>query len=495
MIRVGALSKDLPEFENPGALEALNVIPRGTSYGPLPSFMEIGGAMTARVQGATVARGIGGTLMQIAGDNAKLYRLAPDGTAWNNVTRLSGGAYATPAAGGWSFAHASDLVIAANGADVLQTFTIGSSTNFAALAGSPPVAAYVASAGPGGTEFIVALRLSGFGNRAHWSGFNQPTAWTASQATQSDFKDLKGGNGMGLFGGQYLVALMERAIHRAYYANLPEIWHWDQIAEGFGTPFPRAASQWGGMLYFIAEDGFYVIEGGQAIRPIGHDKIDRFFFNDLNQSFLDRVTSSIDPINGLVGFSYPSKSSTSGTPDKGLLYSWRYDRWARFEAQLEMIHTALSQAGFTLDQLDVFGPFKNLPFSLDSPFWVGAGRPSLAGFSTAHKLGLFSGANMAATVDTQEAQIFPGYKAKVRSVRPMIEGSDGATMPTVRIGGRDRLTDAVIFGAPSTMNAYGTCPLQDAHRYQRARIEIPAGAVWTHALGIDDIEASRAGKR
>src|ERR1043166_5436503 len=137
-VSVGAWQPDLPDFESTGALEYLNAIPAINSARPLPSFLDTSGALDDRVRGAFLARGQGGNIAQFAGTQTKLYKLNAGGTGWDDVSRTSGGAYATASDGYWSFTQFGDKVIATNGTDVMQVFTIGSSTNFVALGGSPP---------------------------------------------------------------------------------------------------------------------------------------------------------------------------------------------------------------------------------------------------------------------------------------------------------------------------------------------------------------------
>ena len=47
-IGVGPWCPDVPDFENQGSTEALNVIPAGTSYRPFPGFGSFTNALTAR---------------------------------------------------------------------------------------------------------------------------------------------------------------------------------------------------------------------------------------------------------------------------------------------------------------------------------------------------------------------------------------------------------------------------------------------------------------
>ncbi|MGH6960308.1 MAG: hypothetical protein ACREE7_07495, partial [Dongiaceae bacterium] len=216
MIPVGEWRPDLPEFANPGALEAKNVIPDLASYRPLPALVATGGAMGGRVQGATLARGIGGTIANFAGDATKLYRWDASGVNWTDVSRTSGGAYATPNDGGWSFTQFGDLVITVNGVDAPQKFAIGSAGNFSPLAGSPPAGRLIATV----RDFVVMGRMSSLAQRIHWSGINNAETWASSQATQADFQDLPdGGFVMGIAGGEYGLVFQERSIKRMTYVG------------------------------------------------------------------------------------------------------------------------------------------------------------------------------------------------------------------------------------------------------------------------------------
>jgi hypothetical protein len=114
----------------------------------------------------------------------------------------------------------------------------------------------------------------------------------------------------------------------------------------------------------------------------------------------------------------------------------------------------------------------------------------LSAFDTSHRLCLFTGESLAATVETGETQLFPGRRALVSSVRPIV---DGAT-PAVALGTRNRTADAVSWSSPAAINALGACPVRSAARYHRARLLLPAGSGWEHLQGVE-IEARPEGVR
>src|SRR5262249_24344625 len=144
IVPIGEWLPDLPAINNPGALEALNVIPASASYRPIASPLVSGNAAsTSTIQGAISARGTDLSVRLFSGDGAKLYKF--DGVNWSDVSRLSGGAYTVPATAMWRFTQFGDLLIAVNGVDAPQKFVMSSGANFTALGGTPPLARYVAT--------------------------------------------------------------------------------------------------------------------------------------------------------------------------------------------------------------------------------------------------------------------------------------------------------------------------------------------------------------
>jgi len=145
---------DRPTLESSTTGYVNNVIPLSSSYGPIKDLSLIGSALDARCQGAASFRGEDGTIVTFAGTATKLYLW--DGSNWDDVTR-SMDPYATAPEGRWTFTLFGNVVIANNGIDEPQAWTIGSSSLFADLAGSPPVARYCATIRD---DFVVLAHLS-----------------------------------------------------------------------------------------------------------------------------------------------------------------------------------------------------------------------------------------------------------------------------------------------------------------------------------------------
>jgi hypothetical protein len=73
---------------------------------------------------------------------------------------------------------------------------------------------------------------------------------------------------------------------------------------------------------------------------------------------------------------------------------------------------------------------------------------------------------------------------------------EGQTVsPSLTVGKRNHLNEAVTYGSPIAVNAYGICNARVNGRYHRARITIPAGNLWNFARGVDDLNFSAVGRR
>jgi hypothetical protein len=274
IIEFGEWLPDLPDFMNPGATVAQNVIPAGASYQSFPSQTVFSSALTARCQGAISTKDQDGNTALFAGDATKLYKNTS--SSYNDVSLVGG--YNTSTEEAWHFARFGNRVIATNFADNPQTWTLGSSSAFANLT-TALKARYVCKV----RNFLM------FGNtfdgsdgnvphRVRWSGIGDPTDFTVSASTQSDFNDLDSEFGWvrQVVGGEYGVVFQERAISRMTYAGSPTIWQFDQVESSKGTQSPYGVVRVGNLIFYPGIDGFYAFNGSESV-PIGANKIDKTF--------------------------------------------------------------------------------------------------------------------------------------------------------------------------------------------------------------------------
>lgn len=487
----GSYAPDLAPLGNKGSTAAMNVTPHAGGFRPFPALVPYLSALTARCQGSFFTTDEDGNVFGFAGDAAKLYSLSGGGTTWNDASKMGG--YATPATGQWVFDKFGSVVLATNFADDIQAYTMGSSTDFADLAGSPPKAKYLSVI----SDFVVLGFLDEgtvFPERIRWSAIGDHTSWPtpasdAARIVQADQRDLRGDGGwiQGLAGGLSAAngaILQERALWRMVRASAPIVFSLDQVEGGRGTPAPNSIAQVGGSIFYLGEDGFYRFDGQSSV-PIGASRIDRTFFRTVDTSYFDRVSAAVDPVNKLVIWAYPA-SSVDGLPNRQLIYNWELNEWSEADATVEIMVRAM-QLGVDLDtdlNADETGADDDTWPSLDSRFWSG-GRPGLAGFDSSHKLGFFSGSPRAAQVATGEFELETGRAALINRVRPLIDANGGQPGMTARVRSRYRLGDLPSTGQAYSITGSGQCFARSRGRYHRVEVAIEATDAWEFAQGVD----------
>ena len=472
--------------------EAFGVVPTSYGYGPAPRFAAVTSAITARAQGAISVRDLAGAIHNFCGDATKLYKMAADGLSWANVSNGGGAPYACPSDGQWNFFQFGNSLIAINGVDAAQVYTLGGGGNFAALGGSSPVANF----GTVVRGFGVMGRIASAWNRVQWSGIEDVTTWASSATTLSDAQDIpEGGAVMGMTGGEYGVVFQERAVTRMSFEGPPTAFRFDKISNTLGCRASGSIAAYKDMVFWLSDDGFYQIDGGLNIIHIGAEKIDRWFEDEFDGNYPYRITSCIDPIRKLYVVSFPD-GNDSDTPNQMLFYHWPTQKWSRAGRTHEMVYAAANQSSYTLDTLDTLsGSLDALTLSLDSRTYTGSGRLQLSGFDTLHKSGFFDGAPETAVIDTGDIQLIPGRKSLVRSFRPVIQGAIGACEQIFGyVGYRDRQQDSLTSTSLIAATETGMVPVRSGARYHRFKIQFLVND-WDHAIGIDDVKASPLGRR
>lgn len=504
VIPFGEWLPDQAQFGNAGSPTACNVIPFSGGYRPFKDLVLQSNALNARVRGAISARDSANNVYYYAGTETKLYELVA--STFNDE---SGTAYSTPDDDNWDFTVYKSQIVATNYADPVQEISIGGGSGgaFADLFTSTlkPKARHCATVG----RFLV-LGNTNDGTdgqqpwRVWWSAIDDITDMDPSATTQCDFQDLaEGGWIRGIVGGvEYGTIFQERAIWRMTYVGSPLIFDLQPVDRMRGTQIPGSIVSHGRLTFYISEDGFYAFDGTTST-PIGHNKVDKTFWGEFDIGNKKTVSAAIDPVDKLVLWSFAGSGSTGGIPNKIWVYNWADNRWSEVDgiSNLDIVTSSVTQ-GYTLDGLDAVGTdiddSSAFPVSFDSDFWKGGAR-RLAAFDSAHKLGFFTGNNLACTMDTAEAQPLAGQRAIVHAVRPLVDNDDSAvsTTPTIRIGTRNLQSDAVSFSATTTINAIGEAPVRGNARYWRARMEIAASSNWTIAQGIElpDDKVRPAGRR
>ena len=478
---------DQPEHLNPGANVAKNVYYALQGYKPFKSLVSYSSnTISTDARGAGSFRDNTNTVFNFVATNTNIYQLA-SGTFTSRKGSLTG-----TSTDFWTFTQFGNYVIASNGVDAPQYYLMGTSTNFANLStiatdGSPPLFRVSGVI----RDFLVTGNISGATNRIQWSGINDISTWTEGSKS-ADFQDLPGSGGrvVGITSGEIGYVFRQNQIIRMDFVGGATVFRLSVISPNRGAVYGKTICQDNRRVFFYADDGFYQIDGDNII-AIGAEKVNRFFDGNLNKAFTDRIVAAVDPFNQLAMWLYPSANNTNNTTgicDRILIYNYATQKWSLAEASASQIFSQFVGA-YTVELMDIISQnLEDINIALDSDFWSG-GQLYLGGITNDYKAAIFSGNQLDFEIETSEQEVFPGTRANITGVRPIVDATATVTVKT-----RERLADTEIESSSSTMTNSGINPVRQSGRYVRANVKIASGTNWNHAQGID-LVASRAGYR
>jgi len=390
-----------------------------------------------------------------------------------------------------TFTQFGQYVIASNGVDEPQYYLMGTSTVFENLStiasnGTPPIFKTSGVV----RDFLVTGNIVGAKNRVAWSGINNISTWEAG-VSSSDTQDLPGSGGqvVAITSGEIGYVFREDQIIRMDFVGGNVVFRFSVISPNRGAVYGQTVCQDNRQVFFYASDGFFQINGDQVL-PIGAEKVNRFFDSDLNKAYTDRISAAVDPFNTLAIWLYPSKDNpnTTGICDKLLIYNYITQKWSVAKVKASQIFKQFIVTN-TVELMDIISSnLDQINISLDSAFWT-TGHLYLGAINKDFKAAIFSGKTLEAELETKETEIFPGLRANVTNIRPIVDASAKVVIKT-----RDRLVDNVTTSSSTSMNSTGLNPVRQSGRYFRANVKIPAETIWTNAQGID-LTASEGGAR
>ncbi len=469
-VNFGEFAPDVADYNLEVSRVATNVLPGVNSYLPVKTFTSASNALDEPCFGAVVTKDNAGNNYIYAGDRKKLYNIS--GVTVVDYSKALG--YSNNSEK-WSFATWKNQVIASKLGDAPQVLTLGSTT-FGDLSGTPPQGRALNTV----RNFVVFGNTfdstdGNVTNRVWWSGFDNETQWTPGE-NQSNFFDLDGPGGAIKFivGGEYGIIFQERSIWRMDYKGVPTVWEFNEIEINRGTPAAKSIVHYGNQIFYLGLDGFYVLNNGNTV-PIGLNKVDDFFWNDVDQNYLEDISASIDPLRGYVYWAYNSIEA-NGTLDKILVYNYKTQRWSLIRQECQLLFQGASSS-YTLEELDAFGDLDTLGSSLDSDTWKG-GAFKLSGFTTDNELAYFSGPTMSSTIET--GHIYSsGVKTSVTDVRPIIDGTTTVSLLTKQ----DALSDTESATIATSTGSDGTAKFRSNARYHRIRCQTSGD--FTKAMGVE----------
>lgn len=513
--------------------DAKNIIASQFGYTPFASAVQFSNSATENLNAVFASR-FDATTTVFAGGATKLFRFNSATLALDDVSPIAG----YTGVDRWRFLQFGQSILAVNNIDKVQAFTLGSSSAFADVDASAPVAKFITAV----RDFVVVANLDSgtASNKVQWSDINDETDWTSGATSQSDFQIIPdGGNITGLTGGEFGLVLLERSVVRMSYIGSPFFFQFDTIARGVGCVEGNSVTQYGNVTYFLADDGFYSCDG-TIVKPIGTQRVDKWFYRNANISKLSEMSSSVDPIRKIVLWNFINIFGGRSI----LVYNWQIDRWTYAETDVDFLGL-IATAGTTLEGLDqeylvtagsfvptqqytirtigttdytLIGAESNteglrftatgvgsgtgtavdltaaaaalrtldtLETALDDPLYAG-GKILCAGARDA-QIVTFTGQPQSALIATQD--IGGQVNSVVLLARPIVDNGSAQ----VAIASRTLLDEVPTFGSYVTATSENRCSLRSAGKYHRFAV-IPTGAQWSNLVGIE-IEIVQQGMR
>ena len=462
--------------DQPGVIGALtnarNVFPKAVGYGPFPEEEDLSNGASETINSIFAVKDASNTTKVVAGGSTKLFVLDP---ATNNLEEANTATY-TPAEK-WRFVQFGDYLLAANGQDKLQYADLATTITFQELDASAPTSKFITVV----RDFVVTGNTLTSVSELRWSGINNPETWTPSAVTQADVQEIpEGGAIQGITGGEFGLVLLEKSLVRMSYVGTPLIFQFDNITRNLGCYEANSIVQWRGITYFLSDDGFYLCDG-QRIDAIGAEKVNRFFWDTLQESAISSMSAAIDPFRSLVIWGYPSLENTY----RLLIYHWITKRWSFVDTNVNFV-ADIASPGVTLEQIDTYSAsLDDLQVSLDDRSWLG-GKFVFAG-GRGDKIITFGGPNKTARITTGDIQA-DGTFSMVTLAKPIINNG----LASIAIASRNNLSEAVNFGTAVPADSENRVGLRSFGRYHRLRV-IPSGS-WDNAIGLE-VEIQPAGMR
>ena len=473
---------DQPDHNNPGLVEAKNVVSLPSGYNPIkgPSAPDASASSLDWSRGSHLYRYEYDTGLTEANGPDRGFVYVENNTLW--LLDYDGATVETlanpRASRDASFARVgSKLYVGTQRVNNVGTVTAPmTSVELRSDLGSPRIVstgvqlgANLARVGPflmtGGlvssTSFINPRAFS-------WSGFNAPEDWTVSELTLAGFAFIETphlGRITAIVGARTPMIFQERGITRINYVGPPKIWSQRLISEKYGVNTPAAIIDDGEFYYFMNSFGAYATNGS-TVTEISIGSVSKWI-REKTKGYAVRIHGTYFPEFRAVvwGFETPDDTVTSDPWPYTLIYStetrqFTYGDFAYYGAAFGEIRTQRTSGAED----------ENVQFSMVPQ----------SGVSTDSKLSALSGDTLEATLTTGHLAS-AGKRTLVDGVEPIYEGS-GAT---VALSGKERTRDAASFSAyQAEESASGVGEITSDARSTATSVKFAAGETWSDFSGV-----------
>jgi hypothetical protein len=480
----GAWEPDRSELES-GIADGANILPIANGWGPMPGLFvtDSAEAVPDPIIGGYATQDTSGGWLEFVAGGDKVYRLANDFT----LNTIDSGR--TPTDGDdWSFQQFGAYLLYTNTTDGLIAYNVetGGAVSVIAAAMNPRVVFECANQvvaldclNANGDRDNKLLRTSAIGNHTEWA------------KNGADYQPIQDGGA--LVGGCKLTQntafiAQEQSLRLMQFGAMSSGSNFSltMVSAVTGAVGMRSIVPGDGVVGFLATDGYYLFSAGGGLKNIGAERVNRWFLDTVDQSALTKVQGALDPLRKIMWWRFKRASDVSDTVTQVMIgYSLTLDRWIPPVLVPTTYLMRSATPGFLADDVDTL--MDDLDFPADGRYFDG-GQPQFGAFDENGKFGYFIGGSLPASITSRVAN------SPVSDMIGRATGIDDAPSGTLTLGTKDALSDPINWRAPAGRGRAGSYPLRGRGLNIAFRRDIPAGAQWSYAKGVDHVSASAGGR-
>ncbi len=482
-IDFGPYRPDMPSIQGGVSSNIINAYPilsgGSVAYSPIPGISVLSGAeaLEADPRGGATAVTTSNSYKAFIATASKIFEMDAVGAFTER-----GSGYAVPGADMWSAVQFGDKVVFSNTADGMLQYDVEAGGSITSVTNAPAARFIFTAFG-----VLFALDCDG-NNRLMQNSDRVLTEWNKGLSSQQTFPSGQELIAGGAISNQAAIVLQRNAVRILNRVPNRSLYRTDVLAEGIGAVSPQSVVTVNGMMFFYDEDGFYMTNGGAPV-PIGAEKVNRTFAAKLSTGEQTAIQGAADPTRQMIYWRYRANDVNSNTVYEDIIaYSWRLNEFVPVEVNTTFLIT-MASPGYNLDNIDSFGDADTAGLPLaDDPFWKG-GAPAIGALDGDRKFGFFNGANLAATLETND--VTSGQSMLFRAVTPKTDAANA----TVQVGTKDKQSGTSSYSTAASIEDSGRSMVRARGKIASLKMNIAAGESWSEAIGFDNIEVSAGGVR
>lgn len=344
---------DINDIGSETSVDIKNCVARADGYGPFRDLQAFTTALPGPCRGYFFARRSDGAITVFAATATDLYILNNTTFTWLKVSKGGLPYSAVPPQSQWQFEQFNDIVIAVQVNTPPQKYSLTPGGTFVDLGGTPPAAAFVSIVG----FFVVLTGLLSNPKRLQWSDLGAPETWTAGVGL-ADYQDMSDGGNVGNVSGgdAFGIFFQQESIRSITYApGSATVFQISRISTQETLFADYSVINVGDRTFYCGASGFKMVVGSGFPQPIGKERVDRWFFDNVDQSALHLVIGGSDPTSTRVYWSLKTLSGVQNQFNVMLSYDYVLDKWTPLYVDGQYL-AALARPGLTLEQLDALAP-------------------------------------------------------------------------------------------------------------------------------------------